>query len=139
MPHVVFSAPWVEAWAGEIRSSEEYRQAAQRWQWPLMFVLRAGHPDLPESRVYLDLFRGECREARLGTPEDDAGAAFVLTADSEGWKEVLEGRLDPVAAIMQGRVKLAKGNVMALAMHTAAARALVQTATRVDSVFPETS
>ena len=139
MSHVVFSEDWVAAWAAAICESEEYRAAAQRWVWPLLFVLRAdpAHGVTADHRVWLDLWKGECREARMGTADDVARAGFVLSADAPTWREVLEGKLDPVAGIMRGRLKLEKGSMMTLAMHTGAARALVATAARVDAAFPD--
>ena len=142
MPHLVFTQEWVEAWAAEIRASDEYRSAAQRWTWPILFVLRgeaggSGNGLAGEPSVFLDLQNGVCREARLGREDDSARAGFVLSADAAAWRDVLEGRLDSVAGIMTGRLKLERGNLMTLAMHTGAARALVGTATRVDAVFPD--
>jgi putative sterol carrier protein len=138
MPHAAFSQEWVDEWAAEIRGSEEYREAARRWEWPLLFVLRADPArGLPVDRhVFLDLRGGDCREARPGTADDTARADFVLSADASTWKEILGGGLDPIAGLMRGRVRLEKGSMTTLAMHTGAARALVGTAARVDTVFP---
>lgn len=140
MPYAVFGEEWVDAWAGEIRASDEYRKAAQRWEWPLVFVLRTDPArGIPEDRhVYVDLHKGECREARAGSVKDVARADFVLSADADTWKDVLEGKLDPISGIMRGKLKLEKGSMMTLAMHTAAAKALVGAAARVDTAFPET-
>jgi ribonucleoside-diphosphate reductase beta chain len=137
MASIVFSCEWVAEWAGEIRASDEYRAAAKRWEWPLLFVLRADAV-VPEDRhVFLDLWRGECREARLATAADVERAGFVLSADLSTWKDVLQRRLDPIAGVARGRLRLEKGSMMTLAMHTAAAKALVVTAGRVPTVFPD--
>jgi putative sterol carrier protein len=139
MPHEVFSPPWIDAWAARIHASEEYRRAAKRWVWPILFVLRSDAlgAGAAERSVYVDLRHGACREARIGTPGDRARAGFVLSAGLATWREVLEGRLDPVAGVMRGALRLEKGAVMTLAMHTGAARALVSTAADVDTHFPE--
>jgi putative sterol carrier protein len=138
MPHVAFSREWLDAWAAEIRASAEYREASRRWEWPLLFVLRADpdHGGPADRHVFLDLHGGECREARPGTADDVARAGFVLSADASTWNEVLRGGLDPVAGVMRGKLRLEKGSLTTLAMHTGAARALVGTAARVDTDFP---
>jgi putative sterol carrier protein/predicted XRE-type DNA-binding protein len=139
MPHHVFSEDWVNAWAAEIRASDDYRRAAERWEWPVALVIRAdadgGIPD--DRHVYLDLRRGECREARLVSADEARRADFVLSADAQTWKGILEGKVDPIGGLLRGTVKLEKGSMMMLAMHAPAAKALVATATRVDSEFPE--
>lgn len=139
MPHIPFEQSWVDAWAQQIRASEEYRAAAQRWEWPLAFAFRAD-PEVgfPEDRfVLLDLYRGECRDARVATEAEASRAEFVLSGPIGTWREVLDGHLDPIAAVMGGRIRLEKGSVMTLAMHASAAKALVQTVTRVDTQFPD--
>lgn len=134
--YVVFSEEWVDACAAALRASEDYRRAATKWEWPLLLVLRGGNGGAGERSVYLDLYRGECREARLATPADRAAAPFVLGADADAWREILAGALDPVGGIMRGRITLEKGSMVTLAMHTAAARALVAAAATVDAAFP---
>lgn len=138
MAHVAFGDDWIQAWAEEIRASEEYRRAGRRWEWPVVFVHRAdADGGVPEERsVYLDLWRGECREARAGSGGDVERAGFVLSADARTWREVLEGRLDPVAGVVRRALRLEKGSMLTLATHTGAARALVATAARVDTLFP---
>jgi putative sterol carrier protein len=139
MPHHAFSEDWVDAWVAEIRASDDYRRAAQRWEWPVALVIRAdaasGIPD--DRHVYLDLRRGECREARLVSADEARRADFVLSADARTWRDVLEGKLDPIGGLVRGAVKLEKGSMTTLAMHADAAKALVATAGRVDSEFPE--
>jgi putative sterol carrier protein len=139
MPHDAFSQDWVDALAAEIRASDDWRRAAKRWEWPVVLVMRGGSAgNAPHDRqVYLDLHKGECREARLASADDARRADFVLSADARTWKDVLEGRLDPVGGVMRGTLKLEKGSMTTLAMHADAAKALVATAARVDVEFPE--
>ena len=138
MDHEVFGRSWTAAWAEEIRASDAYRKAARRWKWPLLLVLRADPVRglTSDRRVYLDLLAGSCREARPGSAEDAARADFVLSGDLATWTEILHGTLDPFAAIVRRRLTLEKGSMATLAMHSAAAKALVRTAARVDTAFP---
>jgi len=139
MTHEVFGRSWTAAWAEEIRASDAYRTAARRWKWTLLLVLRADPVrGLPEDRrVYLDLHGGSCREARPGSAEDAARADFVLSGDLGTWTEILDGTLDPFAAIVRRRLMLEKGSMATLAMHSAAAKALVRTAAHVETAFPD--
>ncbi len=139
MAYDVFTPEWIAAWAPQINASEEYRKAARWWEWPLVLVMRAD-PALDitlDRRVYLDLFKGACREARPGDLEDVARADFVLSANAHVWKEIFQGKVGPIAAIVLGKIKLERGSYITLALNTAAAVALVKTATQIDTAFPE--
>jgi ribonucleoside-diphosphate reductase beta chain len=137
MTRDIFGPDWIDAWAEEIRASEAYRKAARRWRWPLLLVLRADreHGVAEDRRVYLDLGEGQCREARPGSADDVARAEFVLSADLSTWAAVLDGALDPLAGIVRRKLSLEKGSMATLAMHSAAAKALVATAARVETSF----
>lgn len=129
----LFSDEWVAAWGGEIRGSAAYRSAAQRWEWPVLLVARGEGAD---RHVFLDLYQGECREVRRGTAGDATRAAFVLSADVATWSEVVAGRLDAVGGIARRRITLEKGNLVTLARHAGAARALIATASRTAAAVP---
>ncbi|MCB1036063.1 MAG: SCP2 sterol-binding domain-containing protein [Acidobacteria bacterium] len=128
----LFSDPWAVAWGEELRRSEAYRQAARNWEGPVVFELSG-----TECRsVYLDLWRGECRIARIAEDGDIESARFVLSADLATWISVLEGNLSPLPAVMRGKLQLKKGKLSALLPFTAAARELVVAATNVSTEFP---
>ncbi len=139
MAYDVFTPEWIDAWEPKINASEEYRKAARWWEWPLVLVLRAdpAHDIALDRRVYLDLYKGNCREARPADPEDAARADFVLSADVHAWKEIFDGKVGPIAAIVLGKIRLERGSYITLALNTAAAVALVKTATHVETAFPE--
>jgi putative sterol carrier protein len=138
MPLEAFGPDWTRAWVDAIRQSEIYRTEASRWEGSVLLIAR-GNPGegIPDARrIYLDLHHGECREGRVAGPDDEARADFVLSADLPAWKEVLEGALDPLAGLARGRLKLEKGGLASLAMHAGAAKALVRTASGLDTHFP---
>ena len=104
--------------------------------------------ELVERRVEPRKDLGEGRERRLPV---DAGheaveaclqdptaidATFVLRADYATWKAVVTGGLDPIGAVMAGRIRLT-GPLTTLLMHTAAATALVGAARQVPTRFPD--
>lgn len=139
MGHEIFTASWAEAWCRELNGSGAYADAARDWEGAIVLVLA---PDasygIPEARaVYVDLWHGECREAREATREDREEVPYLIRADPYTWNRVLEGETDPVASLMQGRLKLKRGSVMSMARYVNAARELVRAATRVDTTFPE--
>lgn len=133
MQYRAFSPEWVDACANQLRESSTYRQAGQHWHWPLLLVLVT--PDAPDQMIYLDLQSGQCNEARIGTTTDLAQVSFVLAASLATWQRVLTSQVDPIVAIMQRQLLLKKGSLTTLAMHAAAAKALVAAVAQVPTTF----
>ena len=138
MSHEVFTQDWAVAWGEAIRASDAYRTAAQRWRW-LMVIIMTFDPalGLPERAVFLDLFEGDCREARSATEADRAAVPYILSGDFDTWKQVLERELDPILALMTAKLKLPKGSLAALLPYVTAAREMVAAAAQVPYRLPE--
>ena len=131
--HDVFTSPWVEAWVGEIRSSETYRRAAAGWEGSLALELLGD-----ESRaVLLDLWHGECRSGRVASAEELTSADYVLAAELATWKRVLGGEIEPIFGLMSGKLKLRRGNLAKLTPYVTASKELVAAAARVPTHFPD--
>ena len=135
MPHEVFSPEWAEAWGDELNNNDVYRQAARNWKWPLVLVM-AEEAAEPDRQVYLDLWQGTCREARLANHEDLDKVPYVIEGERSNWMAILQGELDPIMALMRSKLKLSKGNLFALARYGSAAKELVKSAAKVDAVLP---
>lgn len=137
-PHEVFDDAWVAAWVEELKGSDAYRRAAATWEGSLALAMNASPEDgLAEDRaVFLDLWHGDVRAARVAEGDDLDTADFVLRADAAVWKRVLDGDLQPIFGIMSGKLKLARGSVAKLTPYMAASNELVAAATRVPGRFP---
>lgn len=139
MAHEIFTDGWAREWGEQLAASPAYKEAAKTWEWPLILGVDAD-PSLgiAENRmVYLDLYHGDCREARGATKEDMDATPFIITADPYTWVQVLEGKLESISGIMRGKLRLVKGNMGTLAGYVLAAQELVKAATKIDSVYPE--
>lgn len=139
MRYLLFSAEWAGAWGEALRANEDYRRAASSWKWPLVLTMSAApEAGLPEERaVYLDLFHGDCREARVDTAADVAAVPYIISADPATWKRVLEREIEPLSGLMRGKLKLAKGSLTALIPYVSAAKEMVLAATRIGTLFPD--
>lgn len=135
----VFTDAWAHAWGEQLRTSDEYRSAADTWEGAIALVLEADAGlGLPESRsVLLDLWHGECREARAAEPADLEGAPFVLQGAAAVWKRVLEGDLDPLFALMSGKLQLVRGSVAKMVPYARASKEMVLAARRIEASYPE--
>lgn len=133
MPLEVFTPEWLAAWAACLNASTEYKQAAASWEWPLILEMEE-EPAHTTRQIYLDLWRGECRVARVAHHEDFARVPYVIRAKKEHWEQTLRGELDPLLAIARGKLKLQKGSLFTLARYSNAAKQLVATAREVDAL-----
>lgn len=131
VPLPLFGEGWAARWAGEIAASEAYRKAAAGWEGALVLAL----PAAGDPGVWVDLLHGACRGARAATAEDRATAPFVLEAPLPVWQRLLAGSLDPLWALVSGKVRLARGPLAGLVPWAAAARELVAAARRVPTSF----
>jgi putative sterol carrier protein len=134
----LFSDAWGRAAAGVLQSSEAYRAAAKTWEGAMVFTLQADSSlGVPEARsVYFDLWHGDCREGRAATAHDLETAPYVISADAFTWKQVLEGKLEPISGLLRGKLKLTKGNMAVLARYVLAAKELVNGSKAVPTQFP---
>ena len=128
----IFTEPWARGWAKQLNSSEKYQRAASDWHGSICFRLRDRDPG-KERCVFLDLEEGVCRDARLATAEDRESADYVLSARERVWKRLLEGRTDPLVALMTGLIRFERGRLTDFARHTEAAKELMSAAKRIDS------
>jgi len=134
----VFSEAWAQAWGEQMRCSSAYRGAAAKWEGAVVLVMEAdaglGVP--VERAVCADLWHGDCRRSGEASPAERAQAAVVLVAGARTWRDVLEGRTDPVVGLMSGALRLERGSIAALFPFTSAAREMVAAARQVEASFP---
>ncbi len=130
------STEWVEAFAERINASATYRDAAATWEGAIAFVFLA-EPDrgVPaDVWALLDLWHGGCRSARIVGPDEGGAAPYVLRAPYTRWRSILEGELDPVKAMMQGKLKV-QGNLATIIRYVRAANELVRLTGTVPTEF----
>lgn len=130
---------WGELYRERINGSAEYADAAATWEGDLVFVYeREPDKSVPDD-VYswLDLWHGRCRAIEmLQGPQDPkaASAQFTISAPYSRWKSVMRGELDPVKAMMQGKMKV-KGDLPTIVRYVQAANVLVALAGQVPTEF----
>ena len=130
--------PWFDAFVAEVNASEEYRVAAADWEGDIAFLVEA-EPDknMPaDVWGYLDLWHGACRGGGVVERRDGERAAYVIAAPYTRWKDVVQGDLDPVKGMMQGKLKV-RGDLPTIIRYVRAANELVRLTGEVDTTFPD--
>jgi putative sterol carrier protein len=134
----VFSEAWAGEWCRVLNGRSSYQTAAATWEGAVALVMTRDGSDHAESRsVFLDLWHGQCRGARVASPEDLESARYILSGTASSWRGVLSGTMAPLTAIMTGKIRLTKGNMASLVPFAAAARELVGAAMDMDVSFPD--
>lgn len=135
------SEEWLKDYVERINASKEYEEAAATWEGDLSYVFEA-EPDkgVPKDVwTWVDLWHGKCRGGKYDVGEDEgAKAKFIIRAPYSRWKQVIKKELDPVKAMMQGKLKL-KGDLPTIVRHVKAANELVNIASSVPTEFVDES
>ena len=135
--HQLFGPEWAAAYVEALNRNEDYARAAAKWEGPLGLALR-GSEGIEPRAVVLDLAHGECREGHSATVEEAIAATdFLLEAHVTTWRQVLAGTIEPIFAIMRGKLALKKGSLAKLLPYTRAAAELVRSAHDVPTRWPD--
>lgn len=133
------SAEWVAAYKDAINANPEYAKAGKDWTHGVVAMVVKAEPDLgiPEDlAMALDVHEGRCRETHLvPAREAELTAPFVVVASYAQWKQVIKKEIDPTKALMQGKLKLAKGHMPTMVKYVNASKQLVESTTRVPTKF----
>ncbi|MCI0394636.1 MAG: SCP2 sterol-binding domain-containing protein [Chloroflexi bacterium] len=134
MPINFPSDQWIKELKEKLNASPAYAEAAKTWEGDIMFVVTAV-PNAPDAYLYVDLWHGECRDARAVAGPQEKSAEFVISAPLPVWRKVVEGRLDPIRGLVSRQLKL-QGNMMKVMKAPKAAVELVNCTTQIDTAWP---
>lgn len=124
------SNEWIVALCQELNESETYAEAAKNWEGDFHFIIEPGGPLTEPVALYMDLWHGACRSAKVVTDPGEDSPAFVMSAPYDTWVKVIQAQLDPIQGLMTRRLKL-KGNMTMIMKNVKAAQELVKCCTLV--------
>jgi len=133
------SKEWVDAYKDAINGNAKYKAAASNWDKGVVSLICKAKPEYgieEDVGIWLDLYKGVCRESVVVDAAKARTAPFCITGEYERWKQVIRKELDPVKGMMQGKLKL-KGNLPTIVRFVSAAKQLVESAGLVETEFPD--
>jgi len=133
------SEEWVSAYKEAINSNPAYKAGGANWDRGVVALLCKAKPEIgltEDLGIWLDLHKGECRDAKLVTAAEAMSAPFCITGEYARWKQVIRRELDPITGMMRGALRL-KGDLPTIVRFVAASKALVQSAGMVETEFPD--
>ena len=129
------SEAWVLALKDALNQHAGYQEAAKKWEGDLSFVIEPG-PGLDAPKyLYLDLWHGECRGAAELPDLTETVPEFSIAAPLQTWRQVIEGKVDPIRGLMTRKLKLT-GPMTKIMKTPKAALELVNCAKELDTTWP---
>jgi putative sterol carrier protein len=129
------SDEWIKEFGRQINSSKAYEESAKDWEGDFIFVMEADATLPKTAYFFVGLLHGKSPDTAMIETEDARPAQFKLTAAFSTWRKIIEGKLDPIQAIMTGKLKL-KGNLAKVLRYPKSAKELVNCVQRVPTEFP---
>jgi len=128
------SEEWIKELCARLNASETYTQAAANWEGDQIFVILPDESYPETSYFSIDLQHGKASDARQLPSREEHKALFTSSAPFNTWRKVLEGRLEPISAIMSNKIKLT-GNMAQIQRMPKATIELVRVAASIDTDF----
>jgi putative sterol carrier protein len=133
------SKEWTEALKVALNNDRAYREAGKPWTFGAVAMIVRSDPEngtAQDAGMVLDVHQGVCRGARFIEGIDYSVAAeFVIEGSYSRWKEVIERKLDPIKGIMEGKLKLVRGDLPTIIRFVEPARIVVASASKVPTDF----
>jgi len=103
-------AQWLADFATKLNQDSRYADVAKNWEGDLAFNIEPGGTLTEPAILYLDLWHGKCRKAEIVPNLSAIQPKFVLTAPYDNFLRILQGKLDPMQAMMTRKLKV-QGNM----------------------------
>ena len=128
------SDEWIKDLSVQLNASEDYERSAKDWEGDFIFVIQSDEVHEGTAYLYLALQHGKSPDAASLTSEDEREVEFVMQAPFSTWRQVIEGKLDPIQGMMTRKLKLT-GNMMKIMRYPKAAKEIVDCCARVPTDF----
>jgi putative sterol carrier protein len=135
MPIPFPSDDWVKALMEVLNSDVDYANTARNWEGDIKLLIEPEDSLVRPVTWYLDLWHGQCREASVLSDPNEKKAAFTLTAPLSVFVRILQGKLDPMQAMMTRQLKV-NGSMVYIMKNVPTVLKFVKTCAKVDTQFP---
>ena len=118
------SDEWIKELSRQLNASESYERSAKDWEGDIVFVIEPDQAYDDQSYLFLGLYHGKSHEAAMIVNEGEREAEFVIRAPFGRWRQVIEGKLDPIQGLMMRQLKLT-GDLRKIMRYPRAAKEIV--------------
>ena len=128
------SDEWIKELSSQLNASEAYEKSAKDWEGDFVFIVEPDGAYDDTAYLFLSLFHGKSPGAMMIASEGEQEAEFVINAPFSTWRQVIEGKLDPIQGMMTRQLKL-QGNMMKIMRYPKAAKEIVDCCALVPTDF----
>ena len=124
------SDEWIKELSRQLNASESYERSAKDWEGDFVFVVEPDEDYRDTAYLFLGLYHGKSPSAEMCASEDGCEAEFTVRAPFGTWRQVIEGKLEPIQGMMMRRLKL-QGNMSKIMRYPRAAKEIVSCCARI--------
>jgi putative sterol carrier protein len=128
------SDEWIKELSRRLNASASYERSAKDWEGDFVFVVEPDAAYSGTAYLFLGLYHGKSPEATALANDNERTAEFVIRAPFSVWRQVIEGKLDPIQGMMTRKLKLT-GNMMKVMRYPKAAKEIVDCCALVPTDF----
>jgi putative sterol carrier protein len=128
------SDEWATQFKEALNKNTTYQEVAKDWEGDFLFIIAPDEIYKKEIILYIDLWHGKCRQAKI--TDKNQKAAFTFKGPYTHWKKVINKELDPIRGLIRGMFIL-EGDSKVILDQTKAAQELVNTASCIPTEFED--
>ena len=118
------SDEWIKELSRQLNASQSYERSAKDWEGDFWFQVEPDEAYSERAHLFLGLRHGKSPDAAMEPDPASREAEFMLSAPFGTWRQVIEGKLDPIQGMMMRRLKL-QGNLTKIMRYPRAAKEIV--------------
>jgi putative sterol carrier protein len=128
------SDEWIKTLHRQLNASSSYERSARDWEGDFVFIVEPDEQYPEPAYLFLSLYHGKSPGAGMISDPEERQTEFVLSAPFGTWRQVIEGKLDPIQGMMMKRLSLT-GNMMKIMRYPKAAKEIVACCAHVPTDF----
>lgn len=130
------SDEWIKELGRQLNGSASYERSAKDWEGDFIFVAEPDKTFENSAYLFLGLYHGKSTDAAMLSSEGEREAQFVIRAPFSAWRQVIEGKLDPIQGMMMRKLKLT-GDMRMILRYVAAAKEIVSCCALIPTDFSD--
>jgi len=129
------SDEWIKELSSQLNASEAYEKSSKDWEGDFIFVVEPDDAYEGTAYLFLSLYHGKSPDAAMIASEDEREVEFVIRASFSAWRQVIEGKLDPIPGMMTRKLRV-EGSLIKITRYVRATQELVACCARIETEFP---
>ncbi len=128
------SDEWIKELSRQLNASEAYEKSAKDWEGDFVFIVEPDEAYDDEAYLFLGLYHGKSPDAAALEDLNEREAEFILRGPFSVWRQVIEGKMDPIQGMMTRKLKV-QGNMMKIMRYPKAAKEIVSCCAQVPTAW----